>query len=108
MKFKIRHMKKLLFFTLIILSVILFTGCKKKCNCGVITNDNIEFDSNGNSFYTLTITNDCTNNSGKFYFDYTTWLDANIGENFCVTSVSSWMAPSGETTVLKVENKESK
>ncbi len=88
-----------IFFTPIILSVILFKGYKKKCTYGVITNDDIEFESNRNSFYTLTITNDCTSNSDKFYFDYTTWLDANIDENFCATSVSYWIATSGETTV---------
>jgi hypothetical protein len=77
---------------------------KPPCNCGTITNDNIEFDSNNNIFYTLTITNDCSGNSGKYYFDYGVWLNANVGENFCITNVSSWM-PLNETTIQRVENK---
>ena len=90
------------------LTVLLFS-CKKedkKCNCGKITNDNVEFDGSGNVFYTLTIQNDCSGNSGKYYFDYDVWLDANVGENFCVTNVSSWMAePTSATTSRSVDNK---
>jgi hypothetical protein len=87
-------------------SMLLFSSCKKEkpCNCGVITNDDIET-SNGELYYTLTIKNDCSGNSQKFYFDYNTWLNAPVGQNFCVTNVSTWM-PIGETTIEQVENKE--
>ena len=48
--------------TLVLGLTALLFSCKKenkKCNCGEITNDNIEFDGSGNMFYTLTIKNDC-------------------------------------------------
>ena len=99
-------MKKL---TLILALSTVFFSCKKenkKCNCGEITNDNIEIDDNGTMFYTLTLTNDCSGNSGKYYFTYDVWLDANVGENFCVTNVSSWIdEPTTHTTPYKVDDK---
>jgi hypothetical protein len=100
-------MKKIFLTVAIATSMLLISSCKKEkpCNCGTITDDAIEFDANSNMFYSLTITNDCSGNSGKYYFDYSVWLDANVGEYFCITNVSSWM-PVGETTVHKVENKE--
>jgi hypothetical protein len=98
---------KLLAVLFIAASMLLFSSCEKDtpCNCGTITDDAIEFDSNGNMFYTLTIKNDCSNNLGKYYFTYDIWLNAPVGSYFCVTNVSSWM-PIGETTVERVENKE--
>ena len=100
-------MKKIILSALVATTILFATSCKKDtpCNCGTITDDAIEFDASGNMFYTLTITNDCSGNSGKYYFDYSVWLNANVGEYFCVSNVSSWM-PVGETTVHKVENKE--
>jgi hypothetical protein len=100
-------MKKLV--TVVLLTVSMF-ACQKEeevkpCNCGVITDDAIEFDSNGNIFYTLTIKNDCSNNLGTYYFSQDVWMDAPVGSDFCVTNVSSWM-PVGPTTSVKVENKE--
>jgi hypothetical protein len=99
-------MKKLV--TVVLLTVSMF-ACQKEeevkpCNCGVITDDAIEFDSNGNIFYTLTIKNDCSNNLGTYYFSQDVWMDAPVGSDFCVTNVSSWM-PVGQTTSVKVENK---
>jgi hypothetical protein len=96
-------MKKLI---VVMLTLVMFACQKdKNCNCGVITDDAIEFDDNGNIFYTLTIKNDCSNNLGKYYFSQDVWMDAPVGSNFCVTNVSSWM-PVGQTTSVKVENKE--
>lgn len=99
-------MKKLV--TVVLLTVAMF-ACQKEevvkpCNCGVITDDAIEFDNNGNIFYTLTIKNDCSNNLGKYYFSQDVWINAPVGSDFCVTNVSSWM-PVGQTTSVKVENK---
>jgi len=98
-------MKKLV--TVVLLTAAMF-ACQKEevkpCNCGVITDDAIEFDNNGNIFYTLTIKNDCSNNLGKYYFSQDVWMDAPVGSDFCVTNVSSWMTV-GTTTSVKVENK---
>jgi hypothetical protein len=98
---------KLLAVLFLTTAILIFSSCKKDkpCNCGIITDDSIEFDSNGTTFYTLTITNDCSNNSGKYYFTYDIWLNAPVGSYFCVTNVSSWM-PVGEITIERVENKE--
>jgi hypothetical protein len=96
-------MKKLI---VVMLTLVMFACQKdKNCNCGVITDDAIEFDDNGNIFYTLTIKNDCSNNLGKYYFSQDVWMDASVGSDFCVTNVTSWM-PVGPTTAVKVENKE--
>jgi hypothetical protein len=89
------------------LTVCLILGsCEKdkNCNCGTITNDDIEI-SNSQFYYTLTIENDCSGNKQKFYFDYNTWLNAPVGQHFCVTNVSSWL-PQSEPEVKAVENKE--
>jgi hypothetical protein len=95
---------KLMIMTLMMSLVFISCDKDKNCNCGVITNDDIEI-SNGELYYTLTIKNDCSGNSQKFYFDYNTWLNAPVGQNFCVTNVSTWM-PIGQIEVIKVENKE--
>jgi hypothetical protein len=95
---------KLMMMTLMMSLVFISCDKDKNCNCGVITNDDIEI-SNGELYYTLTIKNDCSGNSQKFYFDYNTWLNAPVGQNFCVTNVSTWM-PIGQIEVIKVENKE--
>jgi hypothetical protein len=86
-------MKKTILFSFIIFSSIAFISCEKNkpCNCGEITNDEIQTDANGNLIYTLTIKNDCSGNLGTYNFSYDVWFDANVGENFCVTNVSSWI-----------------
>jgi hypothetical protein len=81
-------MKKLILIAAIGLSL---TSCiKKQCNCGTITNDQITYDSNGNACYSLTVRNSCSGNSKTWCFNQSDWMDANIGENFCVTNVDSW------------------
>jgi len=96
-------MKKLI---VVMLTLVMFACQKdKNCNCGVITDDAIEFDDNGNIFYSLTIRNQCSDNLGKYYFSQDIWMNAPVGSDFCVTNVSSWM-PIGPTTAVKVENKE--
>jgi hypothetical protein len=80
-------MKKIFF----IVGLLLATGCgKKECNCGVITNDEITQDANGNNCYTLSIRNSCSNNVKTWCFDYNIWVDNPVGENFCVTNETSW------------------
>jgi hypothetical protein len=97
-------MKKLV--TVVLLTVTMFACQKDKpCNCGVITDDAIEFDANGDIYYSLTIKNDCSDNLGKYYFSQDVWMNNYVGNNFCVTNVSSWI-PVGTTTSFKVENKE--
>ena len=99
-----KNVKKVV--AVILMSAAFFSCDKdKNCNCGVITDDAIEFDDNGNIFYSLTIRNQCSDNLGKYYFSQDVWMDAPVGSDFCVTNVSSWL-PVGQTTSVKVENKE--
>ena len=84
-------MKKVLLVGLVCLSL---TSCKKveqkNCNCGYITDDKITYDNSGNMLFTLTIRNSCSGNSKTWYFSESVWMDANVGENFCVTNIDSW------------------
>ena len=64
------------------------TWCEE--NCGVITNDPLDWDANGNILYGLTIKNDCSGNTQTFYFTYETWLTSYVGDYFCISNVSSW------------------
>lgn len=86
-------MKRTLSLFLLVFLFTAFVSCEKNkpCNCGEITNDDIQTDANGNLIYTLTIKNDCSGNLGTYNFSYDIWFDANVGENFCVTNVSSWI-----------------
>ena len=74
-------MKKLI---LVLLTIIALGSCKKDtlkdCKCGIITDDAIE---NADDF-TLTIKNDCSGNTKKFYVYLNTWMDGVVGENFCM------------------------
>jgi hypothetical protein len=78
-------MKKLM---IVLLTIIALGSCKKDalkdCNCGIITDDAIE---NADDF-TLTIKNDCSGNTKKFYVTLSTWMDGVVGENFCMNQ--SW------------------
>lgn len=84
-------MKKVLFIGLVCLGL---TSCQKvekeTCNCGYITDDAITYDNNGNACYSLTIRNSCTDNLKTFCFDQSVWMNAHVGENFCVTNQSGW------------------
>lgn len=69
---------------------IVVSGCKKEetepCNCGTIANDGIDL----NGCHWLEIRNACSGNKKKFCFDADVWMDANVGENFCVTNEQQW------------------
>lgn len=85
-------MKKLLLGLLIVLSVGL-VSCEKdefedeqtSCTCGTIANDGID-----NGCYWLEIRNSCSGNKKVFCFDQDVWLNAFVGESFCVSGVDSW------------------
>ena len=111
-------MKKLFILAAIVLA---FTSCQKEdirpsttpptedCNCGVIMDDDIVFDANSNMYYSLTIKNDCSGNLGTYYFSREVWMTAYVGNRFCITNVSSWLAVEGDfevTQKVDVINKE--
>ena len=75
----------------ILILAVALTSCNKDetCNCGTITKDGADF-SNGSSCYWLEIRNSCSDNKKTFCFDQDVWMDANVGENFCVYNEKSW------------------
>jgi hypothetical protein len=77
-------MKKLI---TVLLTITAFASCSKNatkdCKCGIITDDAIE---NVDDF-TLTIKNDCSGNSKKFYVTLNTWMDGVVGNKFCMTEI---------------------
>ena len=85
-------MKKLFF----ALSLFAFALAVQSCNtcdanCGIIIDDPIVTDANGNLNYGLTIVNDCSGNTQTFYFTYDVWFNNYVDDYFCVENVSSWM-----------------
>jgi hypothetical protein len=72
-------------------ALTILTSCNKNktCNCGTIANDGVDY-NNGNSCYWLEIRNTCSDNKKKFCFDQDVWMDANVGEDFCVYNQGSW------------------
>ena len=63
-----------------------FTSCSKEdetCNCGLITSDDV-------TDYSVTIRNECSNNSKKFFLTEGDWMNAHPGDNYCITNVVSW------------------
>jgi hypothetical protein len=100
-------MKKLGLLFLLSFSILTLIGCEKNkpCNCGEITNDEIQTGLNGEFVYTLTIKNDCSGNLATYSFSYDVWFDANVGENFCVTNVSSWVPVNPQNKPVKKEDK---
>lgn len=60
-------------------------GNNSSCNCGTIANDGIT-----DGCYWLEIRNSCSGNKKSFCFDQDVWMDAHVGENFCVTNQPGW------------------
>ena len=75
-------MKKL---TLIIAMALGVMSCKKEeyCNCGEIVSDNV-------TNYSITIKNDCTGNYKEFTLTPSAWMDAHVGQNYCITNSGKW------------------
>ena len=75
----------------ILILAVALTSCNKDktCNCGTITNDGADY-NDGNFCYWLEIRNSCSDNKKTFCFDEDVWLDANVGESFCVYNEKSW------------------
>lgn len=79
-------MKKIL----IALVLIWAVSCKKEnttsqsnCNCGRIIDDNV-------SDYSVTISNQCSGNTKKFYLNRGDWVNAFVGSDYCITNSGKW------------------
>lgn len=80
-----------------VIFLLLVVSCKKEkievcqpTNCGTIINDGIDTDPSGNNCYYLEIQNACSDNVKKFCFDQSTWMNAYVGTQFCVTNQQPW------------------
>ena len=68
-----------------ILSLALFS-CKKEkkdCSCGIVESDDVQD-------YSVTIKNECSSNSKKFYLTPNDWQNSHVGNRQCITNVESW------------------
>lgn len=88
------------------LTLFLFAMAVQSCatcdeNCGIIIDDPIVTDANGNLNYGLTIENDCSGNTKTFYFTYDVWLNNYVDDYFCVQNVASWQV---EGNVIEVDS----
>jgi hypothetical protein len=75
-------MKKV--FSLMLLLTLL--SCEKEkveCNCGLVLSDNV-------NDYSVVIRNDCSKNEKRFYLQPGDWMNAHVGSNYCITTVTSW------------------
>ena len=71
-----------------LVSLILFLcllSCKKEevCNCGLVVDDNV-------SNYSVKIRNSCTKNEKWFELQPGDWMNAHVGEDYCITNVDKW------------------
>jgi hypothetical protein len=64
-----------------------FISCKKEsqqqCNCGLITDDRV-------SDYSVVIRNSCSGNEKRFILAPGDWINAHVGDDYCITNVGSW------------------
>lgn len=77
-------MRKLI---IVMLTLTALSSCSKDalkdCKCGTIKDDAL--DNNGQ--FTLTIQNDCSNNTKTFYVNVNAWMDGVVGEKFCMDEI---------------------
>ena len=70
--------------------VALISSCKKKevketspCNCGIVQSDNA-------MDYSVVIKNECTDNNKTFTLSSGDWMNAHVGNNYCITNSGKW------------------
>jgi hypothetical protein len=75
-------MKKVILGLAIVLSI---ASCKKvqPCNCGTVISDRA-------SDYSVVIRNNCSGSERRFVLEAGDWMNAIVGESFCLNDVSSW------------------
>lgn len=76
-------MKKTIIGLAIILSI---ASCKKDvpvCNCGLVVNDDA-------ANYSVIIRNSCSGNEKTFYLTPGDWMNAFVGQDYCITNETSW------------------
>jgi hypothetical protein len=81
-KLKNEKMKKTIIGLAIILSI---ASCKKvqPCNCGTVMSDRV-------SDYSVVIKNNCSGAERRFVLQPGDWMNAIVGEAYCITDVTSW------------------
>lgn len=89
-------MKKLIY-VFALGALVTVSSCKKddettpqeNCNCGLVTEDD-NGTTNGDSWYSIDIRNSCTDNVKTFYLTQGDWVNAHVGNDFCITNETSW------------------
>jgi hypothetical protein len=77
-------MKKVIFS--IAVATALLTSCEKEtkpCNCGIIMSDYV-------SNYSVDIKNDCSGNVKNWVLSEGDWMNAYVGNRYCITNTTSW------------------
>jgi len=72
--------------TVLMLMLLMMASCKKDdktCNCGLITSDNV-------TNLSVTIKNSCSGNEKEFVLTQANWINAHVGENYCITNIDKW------------------
>ena len=80
-------MKNIFYACFFLISLGFFTSCEKECesNCGIITDENACY-----PLYCVEIRNECSDNLEVFDIGYTSWSTAYVGNEMCITNVTSW------------------
>jgi hypothetical protein len=76
-------MKKVLVLLLLAMTLWSCSIVEGSCNCGLVTSDDIQD-------YSVTIRNNCSNNTRRFTLSPGDWMNAFVGEQFCITNVGEW------------------
>lgn len=79
-------MKKLLLIVIIVFSLFSCSNDdnpSQSCNCGLVLSDRV-------SDYSVVIRNSCSGNEQRFYLQGGDWMTAYVGQDYCITNVTSW------------------
>ena len=98
-------MKKIIL-TLSVIATLMSCQKEETCNCGLITDDAIEFDSQSNYYYTLTVESSCSGVEKKVYVSYSDWLDGYVGTSICITGVGDWSPKMPIVSTIHPDNKQ--
>lgn len=82
-------MKKII----LLFSILSFFSCKKEeeqlpCNCGEVVSSDIN--SSVGFQYTLSVRNECSDNTKIFYVSEYEWMKVYEGDIYCVDNISNW------------------
>jgi hypothetical protein len=92
--------KSILFLAVAVATITTSCDVLQDCTCGIVKDDGIE-SQGGNSYYWVTIKNDCSGVTKKFYLSQGDWMNAHPSKAYCITD-TEWKEAS-PTTNTKAE-----